>query len=57
MFATIIWLLIFALGANLIFAEGLALWPDFLIVKSSHILGWLCLWAIAGFLMWCFAEE
>ncbi|WP_171971731.1 hypothetical protein [[Limnothrix rosea] IAM M-220] len=53
----LIWLVLFLLGSSYFFTEVLTLWPDFLLVKVSQLFGWFCLWAIAGFVLWCFAEE
>ncbi len=57
MLAILVWLVLFILGSNYILTESLTLWPDFWIVQFSKWFGWLCFWAIAGFIVWCFAEE
>lgn len=57
MLGILFWLVIFLLGTNFVFAEGLALIPDMVIVSISRCFGWLVLGAIALFFLWCFAEE
>lgn len=57
MLGILFWLVIFILGANFVFTEGLALIPDMIIFGISRRLGWLVLGAIALFFLWCFAEE
>lgn len=57
MLGILFWLVIFILSSNFVFAEGLTLIPNLVIVGISYRVGWLFLGAIALFFLWCFAEE
>jgi hypothetical protein len=57
MLGILFWLVIFILGSNFVFTEGLGLIPNLVIVGVSRRFGWLVLGAIAVFFLWCFAEE
>lgn len=57
MLGILFWLVIFILGTNFVFTEGLAIIPDIVVVAVSRRVGWLVLGAIALFFLWCFAEE
>lgn len=57
MILIILFALTFTLMINFFLAEVFAFIPRGIINNSFGLVGWLGCAAIAGFLLWCFAEE
>jgi len=57
MLVIVFWLVIFILGADYIFTEGLTIIPDILIGNIGSSFGLFFIFAITSFFVWCFAED